>query len=209
MTWPRHRKARTETGGRCRRHLSALVRRCGLGRTALRRPVDRRGRIGLLTAILIVLAAIPLSVAVSAAVNRQGQVESIAETADRTMAAATLSEDVLQTDPNAPQAVMAAAQWRARDGATHTGYIPATTGSVAGEHIPIWLDSSGNQVDQPLTADQAYLQGVLAGVCTMATVLALLAIAVAIARYRLNGRRLSAWEAEWRQVEPEWTHRAG
>jgi hypothetical protein len=210
MTWPRHRKARTETSGRrFRRHLGSLTRRLGLGRTALRRPIDRRGRIGLLAVILIVFTAIPLSVAVSETVARHGQVESVAELADRTLVTATLSETVRQADPNAPQAVMAAAQWRASDGATHTGYVPAAVGSLAGEHIPIWLDSSGQQVDQPLSADQAQLQGVLAGVCTMATVLALLAIAIAITRYRLNERRLSVWEAEWRQVEPQWTHRAG
>lgn len=210
MMRPHHRRAGAEPSRQwLPRHIASVTRRVGVGPHVLRRPVDHLEHIVVLAALVLVFAAIPLAIMVSTTVNRHSQAESVTEMADSTRGTATLLATVpvtMQLDGTA-STVRAAARWRTPTGAVRVGDVPAAPGTVAGQPIGIWLDSSGHQVDQPLTSDEARWQGVMAGVFTMAAVIALLAMVVVIIRGRLNRARLSDWAAEWRRVEPRWTQR--
>jgi hypothetical protein len=210
MTQPHHRRSNVEPSQQwLPRHVASVTRRVGVGPHVLRRSVDRLEHIVVLAALVLMFAAIPFAIMVSTTVNRQSQVLSVTETADRTRGTATLLVSVpqsMQLD-GAASIVRTAARWRTPAGAVRVGDVPATPGSVAGQSVAIWLNSSGHQVDQPLTSDEAKWQGVMAGVYTMAAVIALLTLVVVILRGRLNRARLSGWAAEWRRVEPRWTNR--
>jgi hypothetical protein len=60
----------------------------------------------------------------------------------------------------------------------------------------------------PLSRNQAWNQGGLATLFTLASALTVLAIAATAIRFWLNHRRYAALDAEWRQVAPRWTQRA-
>jgi hypothetical protein len=210
MMRPHHRRTNTDTSQQwLPRHVASVTRRVGMGPHVLRRPVDRLEHIVVLAALALVLAATPLAVAVSMTVNHHNQVLSAAQTADRTRGTATLLATVPLTMQleGAEATVQAAARWRTPAGAIRVGDIPVRPGSVAGQPIAIWLDSAGHRVDRPLTAAEARWQSVLAGIFTMAAVIALLTVVVVIVRRRLDRVRLSGWAAEWRRVEPRWTQR--
>jgi heme exporter protein D len=171
--------------------------------------VDRLEHIVVLAALILAFAALPLAIGVGTTVNQHRQLLSVVETAESTQDTATLLVTVplsMQLS-GAASIVRAPARWRTPAGVTRVGNVLVTPGSVAGQPITIWLDRAGDQIDQPLTADQAWRQGVLAGLGTMAAVAALLALIVLIVRRRLDRVRLAGWAAEWRRVEPRWTQR--
>jgi hypothetical protein len=209
MTQPHRRRTNIDPSPWLPRRIASVTRRVGVGRHVLRRPVDRLEHIVVLAALVLVCAAVPLALVVSMTVNRHSQVLSVTETAQRTRGTATLLVSVplsIQLD-GSDSDVRAAARWRTPTGVTRVGYVSVAPGTNAGQPISIWLDRSGQSVDQPLSADQARWQGVLAGVFTMVGVVALLTSMVVAVRKGLDRARLAEWAVEWRRVEPRWTRR--
>jgi hypothetical protein len=192
-------------------YLRSWLRPLNPRRGALRRPVDRVESAAWLAALIIALASVPCALTVGSVVHGHELAVSSAQSADRTPATAMLSEKVplCQQHGDPPTTVLAGARWRSASGAVRTGWIAAPPGSLAGQRIPIWIDRSGRPVGSPLTPDQAQWQGAMAVVDTLAAVVALLATALILVRRQLDRTRMAAWEAEWHQVEPGWTERAG
>jgi hypothetical protein len=193
-----------------RRPLRSCLRRLSPGPGALRRPVDRWESAVWLAALVVLLTAIPCALAVGSVVHGHELALSSAQSAQRTPVTAVLSENAppIQQRGVPPTTVLALARWRS-GGVERTDRIAVRPGSPAGQRVSIWVDRSGHQVGRPLTAEQAQWQGAMAVVDTLAAVVALLTVALILVRRRLNRTRLAAWEAEWHQVEPRWTERAG
>ena len=99
--------------------------------------------------------------------------------------------------------------WTAPDGSTRTGKALVDTGQKTGARVAVWTDRQGNLTTEPPSATEASLEADLMG---FAAALALAGVAIgseAVARYRLDRRRMGEWGREWDLVGPRWGHRTG
>ena len=97
------------------------------------------------------------------------------------------------------------ARWSGLNGVEETGQITADDGLAAGTRVQIWLDHSGVVTSAPVNSTMAAAQAVVvATACWVGFGFLLLAIFF-VSRRRLNTSRFAGWEAEWRQIGPQWT----
>ena len=97
------------------------------------------------------------------------------------------------------------ARWSGTNGVEETGPIQATNGLAAGTRVQIWLNHDGEITTAPVSNTTAVAQAVIvATVVWVGVGFLLIAIFLAVRR-SLNKSRFAAWEAEWRQVGPQWT----
>jgi hypothetical protein len=99
----------------------------------------------------------------------------------------------------------ARARWAAPDGTPHTGPVTVTAGATAGSTVMVWADASGRLHSPPLRHDKVTARAVLAAICApLLAGLFLLGTGI-LALWRLDRRRLAAWEADWSVTGPHWT----
>lgn len=98
------------------------------------------------------------------------------------------------------------AQWRTPKGEIRVGPVSVADGSRTGTEVPVWLDSQGNPAEAPLTPEDATASAVTIAI-VWGTVIGLLARLFLAARAGLNRWRSVAWQREWAEVEPGWSHR--
>jgi hypothetical protein len=91
-------------------------------------------------------------------------------------------------------------------GRTHTGEVPARSGSRAGSTVRVWLDRSGNVQPPPLTAAAARQRITVTVSFTLASLALLLVGLALLGRNLLDRRRLRDWEADWLSTGPQWSH---
>lgn len=174
----------------------------------LRRTVDRVERGILALAVALAVAAVPVAVLAGAAVQRASDVVVTQQNAAAFPSTAVLLKDAPANTPGSALGVSTAlGKWRTPAGNTLTGQVSAAPGTSAGTTVPIWLNAAGHPVDAPLTADQAYWRGVVTLVLVLIIAFTLIASAYAVTHWILDRKRLAAWEADWRTVEPRWTQR--
>jgi hypothetical protein len=104
---------------------------------------------------------------------------------------------------------VAQVRWRAPDGSTRTGKTAVDTGLTAGTGLTVWQDGQGELTTEPMRPTDAAIE---AGLFGAAAALALAGIACgagAVARWRLDLRRIDQWGREWDQVGPRWGHKTG
>jgi hypothetical protein len=191
-------------------HSSWLARSSvGRGRSSpLRRTVDRLERGVLVLAIVLALLAVPIAVLMGTAVQQAGDATVQAQNAAAYPTTATLLRDAPATTPGSMLGVASAlGEWHTPAGVLLTGPVPVPPGTTAGARVPVWLNGAGHPVDPPLTADQAYWRGVVTVIAVLLATFILLLIGARVAHWLLDRRRLAEWEANWRVVEPRWTHR--
>ncbi|KOG37098.1 Rv1733c family protein [Streptomyces resistomycificus] len=104
---------------------------------------------------------------------------------------------------------LAKVRWTAPDGSTHTGRTLVNTGQKAGAGLTVWQDGRGTLTTPPPSPTGAAVEaGVLGTAAGLALTGATLA-AGAVARWRLDQRRITAWDREWESVGPTWGHKTG
>jgi hypothetical protein len=91
-------------------------------------------------------------------------------------------------------------------GRTHSGDVPAASGSRAGSAVPVWLDRAGKVQAPPLTAAQLGDVAVTATWIALAILAMLLAGLTLLVKRALDKRRLASWETAWLTVGPRWSH---
>lgn len=97
------------------------------------------------------------------------------------------------------------AEWRAPDGAAHTGTLSAPGHDPrTGATFRVWTDDGGEVVAEPMTASAARIQAVLAAVVTTALVVALLECGRRLFVWRLVKRRYRRLDRDWAGVGPDW-----
>lgn len=96
-------------------------------------------------------------------------------------------------------------RWTAPAGHRHQGVIPVPDGTQAGRRVRIWVNAAGLWSGPPLGRTQALVRGVEAAVAGAAALAAVLFCLGCIARFRLERRRLTAWETAWTWIGPQWT----
>jgi hypothetical protein len=97
------------------------------------------------------------------------------------------------------------ARWTARNGVRRSGVISVPGGARAGRTVPVWVDASGGLAGPPLRHAQVIGQVALAALLAPVGLGLLLLCAGMVAHYRMERRRLAAWDAEWRVTGPQWT----
>ena len=118
---------------------------------------------------------------------------------------------VLLTDTPSPSTevgsrdpVEAKVRWTTADSTRRTGSALVETGKKAGSKVVVWLDAAGNSTVAPPSSKETTLESALLGL-TAALAFAGLAFGIgAVARYRLDQRRIESWGTEWRLVGPSW-----
>jgi hypothetical protein len=98
------------------------------------------------------------------------------------------------------------ARWTGPDETVHTGLIAADFGSRQGATMSIWVDRQGALTGPPVRRN-AVLDALMAALLTVGGIGSALYAAHRLTVWRLDRRRLRAWEQEWLVVEPGWTHR--
>ncbi|MGW3354390.1 Rv1733c family protein [Streptomyces bungoensis] len=179
-----------------------------------RNPLRRRSDvveawIVLATWILVLLGGVLAGAAAAQATDasfaaRRTQVHSVS---------AVLTDDAAQAPPAASGLengrVWAAVRWTDQHGATHTGQAKVFAGAPAGTRVTVWTDRGGRLVSAPVRGAEATLQTVLTGALVAPPAAAAVWAAGWAVRTRLMRRRLAEWDAEWKQVGPEWRNYSG
>jgi hypothetical protein len=184
-----------------------LLRRAGLVRSPLRRPIDRTERRVRLAVLLVAVTLIPLALAVGRDARQQGLDRAATEAADRTAVTAVLLVDapLLDNDAQTATRLPVPARWAAPNGTQHTGPVPAWPGAWAGTTETVWVNDTGALVAPPLTTDQAYWRGILSTLMVLVCIVAATVALLAGLHWRFNRRRYALWDSEWRQIGPHWT----
>ncbi|MDF3293609.1 Rv1733c family protein [Streptomyces silvisoli] len=123
--------------------------------------------------------------------------------------AAVLTGDAAFTTTGAADTGQAEAtvRWSAPDRSTRSAATEVPAGTKAGTSTTVWIDAKGRLRHPPLGSDDRAALADLAGGCVAIGVCALAAGARrAVVRFELERHRARAWEREWAEVEPRWTH---
>ncbi|MFI1444205.1 Rv1733c family protein [Streptomyces fructofermentans] len=104
---------------------------------------------------------------------------------------------------------LAEVRWTASDGSNRTGSTLVDAGLRPGTRLVVWQDSHGALVTEPSSAAEAALEGaVMGGFAGLSLVGGVCAVG-ALARWRLDQRRMAGWDREWDLVGPKWGYRTG
>ena len=189
--------------------LGRFIRRWRFDRNPLRRAADRAE-----TAVLAVLVAAFLigapfaALATGAWLHGMALQAQLAQDASRWQVTAVVLTVAAPTADGEQLAWQAQARWRAPDGREVTHEIPVSSGTGVGGKLQVWTDRTGDFTFAPLLDSQVAGQtaaGETLGVLASAGVLTL---GGALALWRLNKRRMAAWDADWQATGPRWTTRA-
>lgn len=100
-------------------------------------------------------------------------------------------------------------RWTAPDGSSRTDHTLVDTGLKSGTRVVVWQDGQGKLVTEPPSATEAAVEGaVMGGFAGLFLVGGVHAVG-ALARWRLDQRRMAGWDREWDLVGPQWGHRTG
>ena len=187
----------------------AFARAAGFGRSALRRDIDRVENLVLLLAVVIFLVAVPLALLVGLDVRESGTARVATQPVEHQTVAVLLRD--APTTPNSlhtgRDVVLALGSWTTPSGSDRTGLVDAFSGQRTGSTVTIWIDDAGNQVAPPTTTAEVDLGALLTVVTLLVCVLIGIGGGLWLVRVRLNRRRMTGWDADWRATEPGWTKR--
>jgi len=169
----------------------------------LRRRSDRvEAWIVLLTWILALVSGVLLGLVTSGAMEHGLAVRR----AEARPVSAVLTEDATTSGSDGDMAWVKV-RWIAADGSRHTGRTQVPPSSAAGARVTVWTDPEGHLVSKPPTAAEARMQAALGGVLVGLSVGTGVLVGGRLGRGCLDRRRMADWEAEWKQVGPQWRKR--
>jgi len=170
-----------------------------------RRPSDQVQRVvgwmlvlaGVLTVVLAVIAG---SSAFDAGLDRIKQ-----DAAARTTVVGVLLDDAppIGPGPSRPTRVSYVDQ----TGRPQVGQVPVTGNLIAGTPVRVEVDGDGRVGVEPPTRGDAMFSAVAAGTAVTLGGILLLVFAWMGVRSLVLARNCTAWEREWRLVEPGWSGR--
>jgi hypothetical protein len=102
---------------------------------------------------------------------------------------------------------MTTVRWTASDGSTRTGRTLVETGLRTGSTVTVWQDAQGRLTTAPPSSTEAAIESGFLGIAAAAGLAGLVFGAGAVARWRLDRRRVDEWGREWDQVGPLWGHK--
>ncbi|MFG2937006.1 hypothetical protein [Streptomyces sp. NPDC048282] len=153
--------------------------------------------------VLAVYAGVALGGTVTARAADQVFAQQRAER--RSVRAVLVTDAPKSTAPD----VMGSVRWTAPDGSARTGPTLVEAGLPAGSRVVVWQDGRGRLVAEPPDATEAGLEAGVLGAGAAGATAGVVLGAGAVARWRLDQRRIARWGREWDLVEPKWGHRTG
>ncbi|MEU2222881.1 hypothetical protein [Streptomyces sp. NPDC018347] len=101
-------------------------------------------------------------------------------------------------------------RWTAPDGTSRSGRTPVDGGLKAGAPVTVWQDDRGRlTLSRPTGRTEGHVEAALFGAAAALAVAAPVLGAGAVARARLDRRRMARWEQEWDAVGPLWGPKTG
>jgi hypothetical protein len=185
-----------------------IAHRMGWVRNPLRRTSDRiESWLTFLVVMAILLLAPWTGWYAARSVYQDGVRTAAWQREHRFAVTAVLLEDAAAADgTRSASSPRTPARWIGPDNAVHIGLIFAEAGARRGGTVPLWVDEHGAAVAPPerrnVTIDAA-----LAALLTVGGIATGLAGLRRIVVWRLDRRRLRAWQDEWLVVGPRWSHR--
>ena len=174
-------------------------------RNPLRRTVDRVEAAVIGGLVVVFLAGAPLAaLATGHAVYRIWSRTAHAQQATWRQVPAVLLAAV---SPSGYDDSQVPARWTGPDGTRRTGNVPAPAGARAGRTLMVWVDAAGRLTVPPLQLWEVRGQAAAAAIVASMTVGLVLLCGGQLAHGLLGRRRLAAWGADWRAIEPQWTGR--
>jgi len=191
--------------------IKRMARRMGWGRNPMRRTSDRVEAWSTLVLVTAMLAVAPWAASRAAHSVYRDDVRATAwERQHRVQIDAVLLADARRdsSDDGSPrrQSVPAIAQWSGPDATVHKGTVYTDEGSRAGRTIRIWIDDRGFLAGPPGGRNPSS-DAAMVAVLTVAGIAAGLAGIRRIVGWRLDRRRMRAWQLEWTSVGPGWSRR--
>jgi hypothetical protein len=196
-------------GGAMTKKLSRRNWLAGVPGNTLARPADRSHARLRLCCIVVWIVALPVAAILGLLVAGDGLHTAAVQAHDRTPATAVLAVDapkITLTANGTPVIASSdvAARWHAIDGSVRTGTVPATTGTLAGSTVSIWIDPSGQRVDPPVSSGAAVGLGLGVGAGSWATLGLALLLTLRLGVRALDRRRRADWDRDWERVAPIW-----
>lgn len=188
-----------------------LLRRLGLSRNPMRRPIDRvQGivRVLLLAAFLACAPVTAVSLGHRTYVSAL-HTQRVQQTAWHPVPARILRVKAVAAAwrrPTQPLALMTV-RWASPDGASCSGQTMGAANAAIGSLTRVWIDDSGRLAHRPLSDAEISSQVTRTGITAVAGLALALAIASRLLTLALDRRRLARWETDWATVEPQWTSR--
>jgi hypothetical protein len=78
---------------------------------------------------------------------------------------------------------------------------------AAGSTVQVWINQAGRLASRPLQHDEVVSRVQLAVGCAVGGLAITLIVVGRLARWSLERRRMSAWDADWMAYGPRWTSR--
>ena len=185
-----------------------VIRRFTLGSGPLKRTSDRLQYLARVLLAGVLVAALPVALAVATASFTQGRTEVARQSAERQQVVAELLDDaVVLTDgtEGTPAEARATAVWTAPPGVQRTAAISVPPRSRAGSALTIWVDRDGDRTTRPLSSGEVVGQAVGLAILTYLVISAVAIGAYRVFRGQLDRSRFRRWAAEWAVVEPRWS----
>ncbi|MEU9451535.1 hypothetical protein [Streptomyces sp. NPDC048277] len=104
---------------------------------------------------------------------------------------------------------VATVRWTAPDGSPRTESTLVDSGLKAGGRVVVWQDGHGTLTAAPPSSAEAAVEAAVLGAVAGLSLTGAVHALGALARWRLDQRRLDAWDREWDLVGPRWGHRTG
>ncbi|MER6156325.1 hypothetical protein ABT147_12395 [Streptomyces sp. NPDC001868] len=174
-------------------------------------PLRRRDDITEAWIVLAVWTVVVVGGTVAGLVTAHAASEAFArERVERRSVRAVVLEDVPRTAAALGGTTgrrTATVRWTAPDGSPRTDRTLVTTGLEAGSKTVVWQDGKGRLVPEPTDPTVAAVESGVLGAVAGIALAGLVSGAGAVARWRLDLRRIDQWGREWELVGPEWGHK--
>lgn len=161
--------------------------------------------------VLAVWAVFAAGGAVTGLVTAHAADEAFAQLrAERQSVRAVLLDDVPRATPaigTTTERRVTTVRWTAPDGRTHTGRTLVHAGLKAGSAVTVWQDGQGRLTPAPPDPAEAAIESGFLGAAAAAALGGVVFAAGAVARRRLDRRRIDEWDRQWELVGPRWGHK--
>ncbi|WP_217552524.1 hypothetical protein [Streptomyces sp. GbtcB6] len=100
-------------------------------------------------------------------------------------------------------------RWTAADGSTRTGLAKALPTAKAGSRLQVWVNHGEQLVGPPPSGAEVACESLATAVLVAPLVATVVWGGGWVVRRQLIRRRLAEWDAEWRQIGPQWRNFSG
>ncbi|QUQ64069.1 Rv1733c family protein [Kutzneria sp. CA-103260] len=180
--------------------LLGLARRIGWGRNTLRRTIDRCEAASVVLVWLASTVIMLGGVVLGLTVTQSDLATSARQIAQSHPTTGVMLDSSIAAPGSTAMRMSVQVRYIDQTGVTRTAETVEAVGLPAGTSVPVWLDGSGAIAPDPLTPDDAVVNGVTAGTCAAGGAEGLLLAVYLYVRWRMERRKFAAIDLEWAQL---------